>query len=116
MAKVFADDDDQQVELPVAERRPDCERAAPMMRGEGPCPRDRVPRRRAGARRAGGRSGATPLTIGNGHKPGVAVDAAGGHYVVVRAGGRHHLAELCRLPRGAGACDVRRRSPARARR
>jgi hypothetical protein len=55
-----------------------------------------------------GASGATALTIGNGHKPGVAVDAAGTAYVAW-FGPEADTTSLnfCRLPRGAGACDVR---------
>ena len=65
-----------------------------------------MPRRRAGARGAGGRE--RPLTIGTGHKPGVAVDAAGTAYVAW-FGPEANTTSLnfCRLPRGAGACDVR---------
>jgi hypothetical protein len=50
----------------------------------------------------------TPLTIGTGHKPGVAVDAAGTAYIAWF--GPESLTtslNFCRLPRGAGACDVR---------
>jgi hypothetical protein len=51
---------------------------------------------------------ATPLTIGTGHKPGVAVDAAGTAYLAWY-GPESNVTSLnfCRLPRGAGACDVR---------
>jgi hypothetical protein len=51
---------------------------------------------------------ATPLTIGTGHKPGVAVDAAGTAYVAWY-GPESTTTSLnfCRLPRGASACDVR---------
>jgi hypothetical protein len=50
---------------------------------------------------------ATPLTIGTGHKPGVAVDAAGTAYIAW-FGPESTTTSLnfCRLPRGAGACDV----------
>jgi hypothetical protein len=50
----------------------------------------------------------TPLTIGTGHKPGVAVDAAGTAYIAW-FGPESPTTSLnfCRLPRGAGACDVR---------
>jgi hypothetical protein len=52
-------------------------------------------------------SAATPLTIGTGHKPGVAVDAAGTAYIAW-FGPESTTTSLnfCRLPRGAGACDV----------
>jgi hypothetical protein len=51
---------------------------------------------------------ATPLTLGTGHKPGVAVDAAGTAYLAW-FGPESNVTSLnfCRLPRGAGACDVR---------
>ncbi|HEX6743407.1 MAG TPA: hypothetical protein VF087_04315, partial [Solirubrobacteraceae bacterium] len=51
---------------------------------------------------------ATPLTIGAGHKPGVAVDAAGTAYIAWY-GPESNTTSLnfCRLPRGAGACDAR---------
>jgi hypothetical protein len=50
---------------------------------------------------------ATPLTIGTGHKPGVAVDGAGTAYIAWY-GDESTVSSLhfCRLPRGAGACDV----------
>ena len=50
---------------------------------------------------------ATPLTIGTGHKPGVAVDGAGTAYIAW-FGPESNVTSLhfCRLPRGAGACDV----------
>ena len=50
---------------------------------------------------------ATPLTIGSGHKPGVAVDGAGTAYIAWY-GPESNVTSLhfCRLPRGAGACDV----------
>ena len=50
---------------------------------------------------------ATPLTIGTGHKPGVAVDPAGTAYIAW-FGPESNTTSLnfCRLPRGAGACDV----------
>jgi hypothetical protein len=53
-------------------------------------------------------AGAAPRTIGAGHKPGVAVDAAGTAYVAWY-GPESNVTSLnfCRLPRGAGACDVR---------
>ncbi|HYI19095.1 MAG TPA: hypothetical protein VD836_10325 [Solirubrobacteraceae bacterium] len=49
---------------------------------------------------------ATAITIGAGHKPGVAVDAAGTAYVAWYAdeGGPTKL-RFCRLPRGAVACE-----------
>jgi hypothetical protein len=55
-----------------------------------------------------GAGAATPLTIGNGHKPGVAVDAAGTAYIAW-FGPESNVTSLnfCRLPRGARACDVR---------
>src|SRR3954454_16355707 len=55
-----------------------------------------------------GASAATSLTIGTGHKPGVAVDAAGTAYIAWY-GPESNTTSLnfCRLPRGAGACDVR---------
>jgi hypothetical protein len=51
---------------------------------------------------------ATPLTIGTGHKPGVAVDAAGTAYIAW-FGPESTTTSLnfCRLPRAASACDVR---------
>jgi hypothetical protein len=54
-----------------------------------------------------GASAATPLTIGAGHKPGVAVDAAGTAYIAWY-GPESNTTSLnfCRLPRGAAACDV----------
>jgi hypothetical protein len=54
-----------------------------------------------------GAGAATPLTVGSGHKPGVAVDAAGAAYVAWY-GPESTITSLnfCRLPRGAGACDV----------
>ena len=50
---------------------------------------------------------ATPVTIGTGHKPGVAVDAAGTAYIAW-FGPESTTTSLnfCRLPRGASACDV----------
>jgi hypothetical protein len=54
-----------------------------------------------------GAGAATPLTIGTGHKPGVAVDGAGTAYIAWY-GDESNVTSLhfCRLPRGAGACDV----------
>ena len=54
-----------------------------------------------------GAGAATPLTIGTGHKPGVAVDGAGTAYIAWY-GNESTVSSLqfCRLPRGAGACDV----------
>ena len=51
---------------------------------------------------------ASPLTIGTGHKPGVAVDAAGTAYIAWY-GGESTMSSLqfCRLPRGASACAQR---------
>jgi hypothetical protein len=51
---------------------------------------------------------ATPLTIGTGHKPGVAVDGAGTAYIAW-FGPESTTTSLnfCRLPRAASACDVR---------
>jgi hypothetical protein len=51
---------------------------------------------------------ASPLTIGHGHKPGVAVDAAGTAYIAWY-GGESTLSSLqfCRLPRGASMCARR---------
>ena len=51
---------------------------------------------------------ASPLAIGMGHKPGVAVDAAGTAYLAWY-GGESTLSSLqfCRLPRGASACARR---------
>ncbi len=55
-----------------------------------------------------GAGAATPLTIGTGHKPGVAVDAAGTAYIAwFGAESTTTSLNFCRLPRGAGACDVR---------
>jgi len=50
---------------------------------------------------------ATPLTIGTGHKPGVAVDPAGTAYIAWY-GPESTVTSLhfCRLPRGASACDL----------
>jgi hypothetical protein len=55
----------------------------------------------------GAAGAATPLTIGRGHKPGVAVDGAGTAYVAW-FGPESTTTSLnfCRLPRGAGACDI----------
>jgi hypothetical protein len=55
-----------------------------------------------------GAGAATPLTIGTGHKPAVAVDASGTAYIAW-FGPESNITSLnfCRLPRGAGACDVR---------
>jgi len=53
-------------------------------------------------------AGAASVTIGAGHKPGVAVDAAGTAYIAWY--GPESLTtslQFCRLPRGASACDVR---------
>jgi hypothetical protein len=54
-----------------------------------------------------GAGAATPLTIGTGHKPGVAIDNAGTAYIAWY-GPESTTTSLnfCRLPRGAGACDV----------
>ena len=51
---------------------------------------------------------ATSLTVGSGHKPGVAVDAAGTAYIAWY-GPESNTTSLnfCRLPRGAAACDVK---------
>ncbi len=51
---------------------------------------------------------AAPLTIGTGHKPGVAVDAAGTAYLAW-FGAETSVSSLqfCRLPRGASACAHR---------
>jgi type IV secretory pathway TrbD component len=55
-----------------------------------------------------GASAATALTVGTGHKPGVAVDAAGTAYVAwYGAESTTTSLNFCRLPRGAAACDVR---------
>ena len=50
---------------------------------------------------------ASPVTIGNGSKPGVAVDAAGTAYIAWY-GPESNISTLrfCRLPRGASACDA----------
>jgi hypothetical protein len=50
---------------------------------------------------------ATPVTIGAGHKPGVAVDPAGTAYIAWY-GPESNVTSLhfCRLPRGASACAV----------
>ena len=50
---------------------------------------------------------ATPVTLGAGHKPGVAVDAAGTAYIAWY-GPESNVTSLhfCRLPRGAGACAI----------
>jgi hypothetical protein len=54
-----------------------------------------------------GAGAATPLTIGTGHDPGVAVDGAGTAYIAW-FGPESNTTSLhyCRLPRGAGACDI----------
>jgi hypothetical protein len=54
-----------------------------------------------------GAGAATSLTIGAGHKPGVAIDAAGTAYIAWY-GPESTTTSLnfCRLPRGAAACDV----------
>jgi hypothetical protein len=50
---------------------------------------------------------ATSLTIGTGHKPGVAVDGAGTAYIAWYGPESNTTSlQFCRLPRGAGACDV----------
>jgi hypothetical protein len=50
---------------------------------------------------------ARSITIGNGSKPGVAVDGAGTAYIAWY-GPESNISTLrfCRLPRGAGACDI----------
>jgi hypothetical protein len=51
---------------------------------------------------------ASPLTIGTGHKPGVAVDAAGTAYIAWYGGeSTFSSLQFCRLPRGASACAHR---------
>jgi hypothetical protein len=54
-----------------------------------------------------GAGAATPLIIGSGHKPGVAVDGSGTAYIAWY-GPESTTTSLhfCRLPRGAGACDI----------
>jgi hypothetical protein len=53
---------------------------------------------------AGARA-ASPITIGTGHKPGVAVDAAGTAYIAwYGAESLFSSLQFCRLPRGASAC------------
>jgi hypothetical protein len=50
---------------------------------------------------------ATPITIGHGFKPGVAVDAAGTAYIAwYEDDGGATTLRFCRLPRGAGACEA----------
>jgi hypothetical protein len=50
---------------------------------------------------------ATPVLLGGGNEPGVAVDAAGTAYVAwVGNGADPTPLNFCRLPRGATACDV----------
>ena len=50
----------------------------------------------------------SPLTIGTGHKPGVAVDAAGTAYIAWYGGeSTSSSLQFCRLPRGASACAQR---------
>lgn len=50
---------------------------------------------------------ATSIAIGNGFKPGVAVDAAGTAYIAwYGPEANTSTLRFCRLPRGAGACDV----------
>jgi hypothetical protein len=53
-------------------------------------------------------AGAAPVTIGAGHKPGVAVDAAGTAYIAWYGPESNTTSlQFCRLPRGASACDIR---------
>lgn len=50
---------------------------------------------------------AAPVLLGEGNEPGVAVDAAGTAYVAwVGNGADPTSLNFCRLPRGAGACDI----------
>jgi hypothetical protein len=54
-----------------------------------------------------GAGAASSLTIGAGHKPGVAVDGAGTAYIAWYGPESNVTSlHLCRLPRGAAACDV----------
>jgi hypothetical protein len=53
-------------------------------------------------------AGAAPVTIGAGHRPGVAVDPAGTAYIAWYGPESNTTSlQFCRLPRGAGACDVK---------
>ena len=55
---------------------------------------------------------ATPIDLGPGATPDVAVDAAGTAHVVLQAGRQGlYAVEYCRIPRGATACAVRTRLP-----
>lgn len=50
---------------------------------------------------------AAPLTVGQGHKPGMAIDASGTAYVAwYEDGGAPTALRFCRLPRGAVACEA----------
>ena len=54
-----------------------------------------------------------PLTIGEGFKPGIAVDAAGTAYLAWYGPETVTSSlQFCRLPRGAKACDIRKAIPA----
>ena len=61
----------------------------------------------AGDAGAGDGGATAPITIGQGHRPGVAVDSAGTAYIAWY-GPESNTTTLrfCRLPRGAAACDV----------
>ena len=54
-------------------------------------------------------AGAAPFSIGQGHSPGVALDASGTAYIswVGPEAADPSSLQFCRLPRGAQACDVR---------
>jgi hypothetical protein len=55
---------------------------------------------------------ATPVDLGRGATPDVAVDAAGTAHVVFQAGGQGPLpVDYCQIPRGATTCAIRTRLP-----
>jgi len=57
--------------------------------------------------------GAAPITIGSGHKPGVALDAAGTAYIAwYGPEPTTSTLRFCRLPRGAATCDIAETIPA----
>ena len=50
----------------------------------------------------------TPFTIGVGYKPGLGIDASGTAYIAwYGSEPTTNTLQFCRLPRGAGACDIR---------
>jgi hypothetical protein len=54
---------------------------------------------------------AAPFAIGSGSEPGLAVDAAGTAYIAYNGAETGAPPHVCRLPRGATACDVVRTLP-----